>query len=203
MLAWASLSFGLVGLAYLFNKPELFGKNDSGKQNVISIFVLLPYLLYLWGTWRLLRLFKSENAIDQIDETIFIGRRLSKKELPEEIITVVDLTCEFAEDRSIVENTDYHNFQILDASIPKSDKLASFIKKISAINHSIFIHCAEGHGRTALVAVLILVAKGKATSVSDAYKILKTKRPLVKLNRAQRRCAEKTSKLLAKYGLPV
>jgi len=121
---------------------------------------------------------------------------LLKNEFPEKIKTVIDLTCEFSEDRLIVKNTDYYNFQILDASIPNSEELADFINKISRIDAPVFIHCAEGHGRTALVASLFLIAKGKAGTLSDAYEMLKIKRPLVKLNRKQKRCAEDTLKLL-------
>ena len=65
----------------------------------------------------------TENAVDQIDDNIYIGRRLLKNEFPEKIKSVIDLTCEFSEDRLIVKNTDYYNFQILDASIPNSEEL--------------------------------------------------------------------------------
>lgn len=199
ILIWSSVSFGLVGFSYLFNTTLLFGKNREGKQNIINIFILLPYLLYLWGTWHCLRLFKSENAIDRIDENLFIGRRLFRDELPENIDTVVDLTCEFSEDRLIVNKTDYHNFQILDASVPKYDELAKFIDELRKSDNRIFIHCAEGHGRTALVASLLLIAKGKANTLNEAYDMLKIKRPLVKLNSAQKICAENTLKLLKKF----
>ncbi len=196
LFIWPAASFGIVGFAYLFNNPMVFGKNEKGKLNILNLILLFPYLIYLYGTWHFLRFVKAENSIDRIDENLFIGRRLSAGEFPDNIITVVDLTCEFYEPQRIVNNTDYRNFKILDASIPDSERLADFIIELSSLNNTIFIHCAEGHGRTALVAALLLVAKGRADTFDEAYKILKRKRPLIRLNKMQHRCAQKCVHLL-------
>ncbi len=195
---WPSIGFGLAGFAYLTNKSQIFGKNDNGKLKFISVFLLLPYLLCLWIVWHLLRLIKSEDPFNQIDENIFIGRRLSKSELPDHIGTVIDLTCEFFEPRQIVANCEYLNFQILDASAPDPEKLAEFVTSLSMIDHNIYIHCAEGHGRTGLVAVLLLIAKKKFDSLDTAYAFLRNKRPLIKMNELQRICAEKTLEFTGK-----
>ncbi len=199
LLLWPSASMGIVGFAYLFNNQKVFGKNEKGKLGIFNLLFLFPYIIYLSGIWRLLRLLKSENAVDRIDENLYIGRRLLSAELPDNIITVVDLTCEFSEPRKIINNTDYKNFKILDASAPNPEILTDFVKKLSRINNTIYIHCAEGHGRTGLVATLLLVAKGKADTFQEAYEILKNKRPLIRLKRIQKKCAEKCVDLLKNY----
>lgn len=97
LLVWPAAGFALAGYAYLANKPSVFGKNANGTMRTPNVIVLLPYLLYLWGTWHVLRLVKSENAFDRIDGNLFVGRRLLADELPGDVKMVVDLTCEFNE----------------------------------------------------------------------------------------------------------
>ena len=51
----------------------------------------------------------------------------------------------------------------------------------------VYIHCAEGHGRTALVATSILLARGDAQSAGEAIARVLEQRPLARMNAAQRK----------------
>jgi protein-tyrosine phosphatase len=48
------------------------------------------------------------------------------------------------------------------------------------------IHCAQGHGRTGLVASAVLLVSGKAQTAADAIAMVQSVRPGVDLNREQR-----------------
>ena len=50
---------------------------------------------------------------------------------------------------------------------------------------TIYIHCAEGHGRTGLFAAALLVKLGQFDSTDDALEFVKSKRPLVRLGKIQ------------------
>jgi len=47
LFIWPAVSFGIVGFAYLFNNPKVFGKNAKGKLNILNLILLFPYLIYL------------------------------------------------------------------------------------------------------------------------------------------------------------
>ncbi|NER36538.1 MAG: hypothetical protein F6J93_21570 [Oscillatoria sp. SIO1A7] len=51
---------------------------------------------------------------------------------------------------------------------------------------NIYLHCAVGRGRSAMVAAALLVVRGLADNERVAEEILRKARPRVKLNRNQR-----------------
>ncbi|TWU44827.1 hypothetical protein Poly51_58930 [Rubripirellula tenax] len=54
----------------------------------------------------------------------------------------------------------------------------------------VLIHCAQGHGRTGLVAAAVLIVSGEAQTAADAIAIIQAVRPGVELNKAQRMILE-------------
>jgi len=51
--------------------------------------------------------------------------------------------------------------------------------------HSIYVHCAHGHGRSATVAGAVLIASGAASDAPGAVRLMQAARPRVRLNRRQ------------------
>ena len=182
---WPAISFGIVAVGYLFVGPRVYGKSQSGVCSPLNTVLLLPYLLYLRGVWHVIRFFKTESAYDQLIDNIYIGRHLMAREFPEFIDHVIDLTCEFTEPKTL-RNTDYHSMQILDGFVPDTQQLKTWVANVATLNGTIYIHCAEGHGRTGLFASVLLVHLGHSPSVEDALQLVKSKRPLVRLNSRQR-----------------
>ena len=180
---WPAISFGIVAVGYLFFGPKVFGKSE-GVLSTLNTILLLPYLLYMWSVWYLVRFVKTETAYDQLTESIYIGRRLLSHEFPDFVDHVIDLTCEFTEPKPL-RNADYHSFQILDGFAPQTAQLKQWIANTANLNGNIYIHCAEGHGRTGLFAAALLVQLGNFTSVDDALEFVKSKRPLVRLGARQ------------------
>jgi len=187
-LWWLALSFAIVALSYLMGRPQIFGKRPDGTQSWISKSILLPYLLYTAGVWHLMRLLSREPAIQQIDEDLFIGRRLLGTELSREFDHYVDLTSEFQEPRPIRERSGYLSLPVLDADTPRFETLDRFVRSTS--DGCTYIHCAQGHGRTGLFAIVWLIRHGKAASAAEALAMLQAIRPGVSLNAKQNRFLE-------------
>ena len=181
---WPALSFAIVALGYLRAGPKVYGKAQDGVLSPFAQFLLLPYLLYLWAVWYMLRMVKREPPIHRLTDTILIGRRLLSHELPGNIDHVVDLTCEFNEPKAL-RSAGYHSFQILDGFVPPPSELREWSKRIANLEGTVFIHCAEGHGRTGLVAASVLLRLGHSRTPTEAIEFIKSKRPLVRLGRAQ------------------
>ncbi len=184
LLLWPAVSFMTVALGYLRFGPRVFGKRSDGTLAILNVIVLLPYLIYLWSVWYALRLVKREPAYNELTEGVLIGRRLLSSELPGEITTIVDLTCEFSEPRRL-RSKSYLLFQVLDGFVPSVEQLLDWARAINSAPPPIFIHCAEGHGRTGLMAALLLLVKGQAESAAEAVQLVQSKRPLVRLSKRQ------------------
>ena len=184
ILLWPAASFALVGLAYVKLGPMIFGKDDNGRLAPFVVLVLLPYLLYLWTIWYLVRIFRRENAYDEICPDLVIGRRLLSFEVPERIEHVIDLTCEFNESKNM-SDLNYYSFPILDGSTPDPTKFGQWLDQVVNLPGKKYIHCAEGHGRTGLFAAAYLVKSGRSESVDEALEVLKGARPLLRLGSKQ------------------
>ena len=183
-LLWPALSFRVIATGYFHFGSRVYGKSKSGVLSAINQLILLPYLTYLWSVWHLLRLIKRETAYDQLSENIFIGRRLLSHELPAEIDHVIDLTCEFTEPLALRRKS-YYLFPILDGFVPTSDLLRGWLNEIADLHGTIFIHCAEGHGRTGLFAAALLLHKGQFQNPDEALRFIRSKRSLVRLGSRQ------------------
>ena len=191
MSYWPAASCVAVSVSYLFNSPTIFGKRQSGKLNPISTLLLLPYLLFTWGTWHLVRILSRENAFDTLDEKITIGRRLLPDELPSDLTNIVDLTAEFPEAQAVVGNSNYFTFPILDASTVTPEQLQHVVTKIDELDGSVYIHCAQGHGRTGFVTAALMIHRKPELSVDDAIRKLQKIRPALSCNKSQIDALEK------------
>lgn len=184
LLLWPALSFGAVASGYFRFGPRIFGKSRSGQLAPTNQIFLLPFLVYSWSVWHALRLLSREAAFTQLTDNVLIGRRLLSHELPENIDHIIDLTCEFDEPAAL-RSLNYHSFQILDALAPTPGELNHWARTALNLPGKIYVHCAQGHGRTGMFAAAMLLQSGKSTTVDDAMRFMKSKRPLIRLNRVQ------------------
>lgn len=184
-LLWPALSFLIVAIAYFGVGPGVFGKQQGGTLEPIRQILLSPFLLYLWLVWHIVRLISRESPYDQLTESIFIGRRLLSSERPVQFDHVVDLTCEFNEP-SAMRSTGYIVFPTLDTHHPSLEELRRRVEIIANLDGTVYIHCAQGHGRTATLAIAYLLHTGHSATVDDAIKYVLDHRPLAHLGRSQR-----------------
>jgi len=184
LLLWPALSLAVVASGYLGLGAKVFGKTSAGTIRVINFIVLFPYLITLWTLWHFARLFRRETPYHTLTENIIIGRRLMAHELPDEIEHVVDLTCEFIEPKPM-RQLSYVSMPILDGASINPELLRESAEAVSRLSGKVYIHCAEGRGRTGLFAVAVLLALNPEWSVQEALEDALFKRPYLKLNRVQ------------------
>jgi hypothetical protein len=187
LMAWAGLSFVLVGVAYLGCARLVFAKDEvKGQIPRLRKLLLLPYFALTWGVWHAVRALGRESAYGAVHPDVYIGRRLLSHEYPAGIRTILDLTWEFdaLSPRSAVV---YRSFPVLDAAaLPPSD-LRVAAQRFAGLERPIYVHCAQGHGRTAMVAAALLVALGVEGSPRAALARIRAVRPGAKPNGAQTR----------------
>jgi len=76
---------------------------------------------------------------------------------------------------------DYHSMPVLDGSVPAVDRFGQWVRTAAQLPGTIYIHCAEGHGRTGMFAAALLVQRKHFPSVAEALVFVKSKRPQVRL----------------------
>ncbi len=193
IMIYPALSFAIVASGYLGIGPRVFGKRSNGKRSLIATVVLFPYLLLTLATWHLVRIISREPTVNRVDADLYLSRRLQSDELPDGVKTVVDLTCELTDPTFACEN--YHCFPMLDASCPTAEELREIAERILTLQKPVLIHCAQGHGRTGLVASAVLLAAGKASTPSEALAMVTKVRPGIELNTSQRKALNSFSHL--------
>jgi hypothetical protein len=182
LAAWLGLDFLVLADAYARNGIGIFGKGPDGRLAALPTLVFLPVHLLAQATWGLLRLGR-EPACDRITDDLYVGRRLLPPELTVAFDRYVDLTAEFSEPASIRASAAYRSFPILDGGVPPPGALPRLLAGLGP--GRIYLHCAQGHGRTGLVAAALLLARGEAGSVEEALGRLRSVRPGIRLNRRQ------------------
>lgn len=183
-VSWFALSAGHAGLG-----PVIFAKRPDGTIPVWIKVVHCPYMLYSEVIWQLVRLFGRENPTDRVAADLTLGRRLRANELPVGVVNCVDLTAEVEEPKAIRQSTNYINLPILDAGVPTTDALRSAISRLKP--GPIFVHCAQGHGRTGLFALVLLVEHGHIQTFEEGMALIQKARPGIGLNGAQEQFVRK------------
>lgn len=187
LAVWLGLNFLALAFAHLRGNPHLFGKRADGSLPLWSWVVFFPLLALTLLLWHLGRL-STEAKWNKVNDQLFVGRRLLGAEVPDAFENYVDLTSEFSEPGIIRRGKGYRLFPILDASAPTAEALLAFVKSLGP--GKTFIHCAQGHGRTGLVALAVLMVSGAAENVESGLQTLKAARPGINLSKKQLQCAE-------------
>jgi protein-tyrosine phosphatase len=185
---WLGGDFLALGIAHGTGADRVFGKRTDGSLASRGWLLFLPLLAFTTAVWHLVRLLTREPACNAVTENVVVGRRLLSSELPREFDNYVDLTAEFAEPSAIRRRSGYVNFPILDGGAPTPEALREAVGRLRP--GATFIHCAQGHGRTGLFALAVLLTSGAARNIEDGLQMLLTARPAIRLNQDQQRCAQ-------------
>ena len=182
-LIWVAISFGCVAFGYGGLGVRIFGKTGDGRISWPAKILLFPYLLCTWLLWHIYRMVSREDAYNRIDDDLVIGRRLLAAEVPDGFDHYVDLTAEFEAPPAIRARNSYRSFPILDASIPSEEELEKAADSVKI--GKTYVHCAQGHGRTGLFALALLIHRGRIKTAEEGIDLLKSARPAINLNRDQ------------------
>jgi protein-tyrosine phosphatase len=187
LLLWPALSFALVAAGYAGLGPGVFGKRDDGRLAWWAVVVLLPYLLFTWVVWHLHRWLSRQACCHEVASGVWLGRRPLRREVPAGVGLVVDLTAEFFVARGVRAGRDYLALPTLDGTAPDEDRCRAVLARLAEHPGPVYIHCAAGHGRSALLAAAVLLARGLAADERQAEAHLRQVRRGVRLKPVQRR----------------
>lgn len=185
---WLGCDFLILGVAHGRGSHRVFGKCPGGSLPLWSWLLFFPLLIYTIAVWHLVRLFSREPAHSEVTEHLVVGRRLLAFELDAEFNNYVDLTAEFPEPSAIRQLATYRSFPILDGAAPAPEAMRAVVASLRP--GRTFIHCAQGHGRTGLFALAVLLSSGVVHSVEDGMRMLSTVRPGIRLSREQHKCIQ-------------
>jgi len=187
---WIGGNFLALGIAHGTGAHRIFGKHPDGTIATWGYVVFLPLLLLTNAVWHILRLVVREPARNAVNETLVVGRRLLPSELngAAEFDQYVDLTAEFSEPGPIRRSNGYLSFPILDGAAPAPEELWRVVTSLGP--GRTFVHCAQGHGRTGMFALAVLLHRGDVSTIEEGLTLLKAARPGITLNRQQRGCVE-------------
>jgi len=177
------------------------GVGAGRQQSTFSRLVLGPYLLLLAGVWHIARVLSREPPYNTLVPGILVGRRPFPTELPSKVRSVVDLTAEFP--AQWPSSITYLNVQVLDASAVCGAELLKATREVAALPRPVFIHCAQGHGRTATLAAALLLLDGHVDTPQDAQNAVSQARPLAVPNGNQCAALEAFASLLRKPSRPM
>eukprot|EP01102_Stenamoeba_stenopodia_P008196 TRINITY_DN2337_c0_g2_i1.p1 TRINITY_DN2337_c0_g2~~TRINITY_DN2337_c0_g2_i1.p1 ORF type:complete len:273 (-),score=47.88 TRINITY_DN2337_c0_g2_i1:553-1371(-) len=197
ILLWPAIVYTIVTFAYIINIPSVLALKDeeTGRLNHAMIIFMFPFLLLVWLVWYSRAATTSDPSSQHIVEKWYIGRQpLRHADLPHNTAMVVDLSSEFGRLYSLRKSSiKYRCISSLDTSPPPDHKLGRYIKIMKeaiAVDGNVFIHCANGHGRSAAFLVAVMWMSGYSPSLSEAEKTLKSIRPSIRIRAGQRRFLE-------------
>lgn len=191
-MGWPGVSLGIVAAGYLGLGPGVFAKT-GGRIALTAKLLLAPYLLALW--LRRLTQFPPGYTDDEILPGLRLGRTVKTDEAPavirSGISAVLDLTCEHSETK-LLRELDYHNVQMLDLILTGVERIREAVGFAldRMENGPVYVHCAVGQGRSAIVATACVLAIDRSLSVEHACDLVKTARPSVKLRPRERALLE-------------
>lgn len=203
ILLWPALSLIAVGLGYVWFGPWILGKQPDGTLTWYAALLLMPYFGAAEFAWYLVRVLGGEEPWHEVSRGLFLGRRVQHWELPARIGLVLDMTAEFVEPIEIRTGRKYVCVPTFDASAPTPEALADAIGDIAPYRGNIYVHCAAGHGRSAMAMAVLMVARGVATDLDDAIAMMQRARTRVNLRTTQKRVAVRAIEILRARDLVV
>lgn len=179
------------------NLPILLGKGSDGKFPLWSYVMFGPFL-YFVRIFSFIRRFTSrEDPYTEVSEGLYVGGwPYAPDKLPPGNPAIIDCTCELPRKEEFFKNA-YLCVPTWDTRSPDPGEIEVAVKwacRKRAQKIPVFIHCAYGHGRSVTVMCALLVELGLADDWKSAEKLIKEKRPYIRLNRLHRRALEEWSK---------
>ena len=155
--------------------------------------LLLPYSLIAVVLVHAEHRLSGEAFADEVHPGLWVGRapmpweRARVQSLG--VRAVLNLCAEFGDLAGLGRSAlCYERVPILDATGPSPARLeraVSWCRDRLAAGEPVLVHCAHGHGRSALVAAATLLALGHAADPAEAVASLRRARPGVKLSERQ------------------
>jgi protein-tyrosine phosphatase len=186
LLLWPAASFFVVAAAYVLARPRILGKRPDGLLSPPALAALAPFTGFAWCVAQLQHVLRRGPVSHEVMPGVWVGRRARASELPPDVLAVVDLTAEFWEPAAVRNGRKYLCVPTLDARAPDEQSFRKALDYIATADGPVYIHCAQGFGRSAALAAALLVRRGLARDAAQAEAMLKAARPGVRLTACQR-----------------
>jgi protein-tyrosine phosphatase len=193
---WPAISFLVIAAAYLGGGPRLIGKRRSGRLHPIALLVHAPYLLLTWIVFHVVMGVRGSRDASEVANGLWIGRRPMLRDIPIGTTLLADMTCEYSRVRGMDEACEYTTLPTLDNSAPPLAQLLPFVRRIAAHKGIVYLHCAQGHGRSALAMACVLLARGEAADAEAVLAMIRKVRPRIRLTRGQMKRLREAAALL-------
>lgn len=196
---WLGVGIMAGGAAIVLEAPEIYCKHPFSGILPNGIWIYLGGWLVIYrGVWLLKQAFclrKNDRMFDLIDDRLILGRltwELPAVEGQPEVDMVVDVTCEWSETPVLRSIPNYMLFSVVDTTRPPIDETVrvalAVVKHLQDPNGgSVYLHCANGYGRSAVVAAAVLLASGRCTTPEDAMALICLKRPVASFRNRHKR----------------
>ncbi len=192
LAAWSALSLLAVSGLYLatargFNAgPFLKGERWAVLQPVFWPFRVVSQAIY-----ALARRLRREEVVCEVMPGLYLGPKLFDAERSKlegrGVTVVVDLTSELPTSRTYsTAPFERVGHALLDRTFPSDEALDALVDAVLAhlgAGRGVFVHCAFGRGRSALVACAVVLAAGHASTAEEALAKVKAARPAVSIRR--------------------
>ncbi|XP_008787893.1 uncharacterized protein YnbD-like [Phoenix dactylifera] len=179
------------------NFPSILGKGSDGSFPLWSKLLFGPFLMFVRAYVLFRKLKSAEPVYNEISDGLYVGGwPSSPNHLPPGEPAVIDCTCELPRS-SFVSKDAYLNIATWDTRSPQPLQIEYAVHwacKKRAHKKPIYIHCAFGHGRSVCIMCALLVALGVADDWKDAEKMVKEKRPRIRMNAHHRKNLEEWTK---------
>lgn len=197
ILAWFSLGLFTAGLAIVTDCPELYCKRRDGTLPSIVWLYLGGWLLLYRGwhffKWSLpacgLRYKAGDCEFNAIVPRLLLGRLLW--ELPDlpgplEVGMVIDMTCEWSEPEALRNVDHYICVPVVDTTRPTVEQTSFAARRAVAFlrDHnagSVYVHCANGYGRSAVIVAAVLLLDGTCKTPAEAKELVVQARTVASL----------------------
>lgn len=186
ILGWSALVAAFVAVGYARNDARVFGKSSDGTRAAWARVFLVPYFGGVALARWIQRTATGEDAWNLVAPGIYVGRHVPTHGLPDDASFVVDLTAELTEPLETRRRFGYACLPTLDGMAPDVPSLRALAETVDAGSGPVYVHCAAGHGRAAMMTALLLIRRGLADDVYAAQRLMREARPKVRMTRAQR-----------------
>ena len=196
---WLTLNTLIVSFAYLWGNKVVLIRKDEKKGTIapLTATFFLPFLTGNFVVWWLKHaLCRKEDLGNEVSggaQELWVGRyplhiktddtRVLRNLHAIGVTCVVDLTCEFPAHKRFVKQASYFCCPSLDRLMASPETLSrAAVNVLDKVREpgAVYVHCANGHGRSALFAGILLILCNRCSSLAEAEVLMKSGRPGIK-----------------------
>ena len=188
-LAWFSCGMLVGAVTLMTERAALYCKRPDGTIPWWVWSYLGGWLLVYRAAWRMRRclnlLKPGDTPFNVIKPRLLLGRLLW--ELPtSEVEMVVDVTCEWSAPAALASVPHYVNGPTVDTCVVDVETTKRLAENVVAFlrdspTGDVYIHCANGYGRSALVMAAVLMFDGTCSTCDEAKAFVEKQRIVANL----------------------